>query len=458
MFKVEIDGKIISAHEGALLSDIIMQSGGRVAHPCGGKGICKKCLVSVNGRPELSCQYAIRSDISVTLCEEEIVSVTGAAETAEKTENLCLALDIGTTTLALALVSRDTGNVIKTAARTNPQRVFGADVMSRIEYCTRNGIAALQRPLTDVVNYMIAELGAQKCDMLVAGNVTMLHTLLGVDCSSIGAAPYTPAFLESRAVSGDELGLNAARVITLPSVHSFAGADVVAGMNFVGFPTAGKYNLLIDLGTNAEIALFDEASALCTSAAAGPCFEGANISCGMSATEGAVYSYHDKKAQTIGNVPAKGICGTGLIDIIAELLHNGTVDRTGFMECEVFPIAEGVEITQADIREYQLAKSAVYSATLTLMKQKNITADDISAVYVSGGFSSGINIQNAAATGLIPKELEDKCIAVGNSSLLGTVKYAAEKNDLSAITLNADYTDLSSSVDFSEEFIKNMMF
>lgn len=458
MHKVTLKNSIILAPEGALLSDVIMQSGGRLAHPCGGKGICKKCLVKVNGKDELSCRYIIRSDITVTFDNEDIISETGADESAEKTENLCLALDIGTTTLALALVSRDTGGIVRATAKTNPQRVFGADVMSRIEYCSKNGVDLLQRPLIDVINYMIAELGAEGLDMLVSGNVTMLHTFLGVDCSSIGVAPYTPAFLESRTVSGGSLGLKAGEVTTLPSVHSFAGADIVAGMNFVGLPKKGKYNLLVDLGTNAEIVLFDEGSALCTSAAAGPCFEGANISCGMSATEGAVYSYCNKKLQTVGNVPAKGICGTGLVDIIAELVRDGTVDETGYMECDTFPIAEGVEITQTDIREYQLAKSAVYSAIVTLIKEKGITFSDIEAMYISGGFSAKINVENAVFTGLLPSELEDRCVAAGNSSLLGTVKLAAEKSDLSRFTRNTVYTDLSRSADFSDLFIKNMMF
>ena len=459
MHKVEINNRTAYANDGDLLSDVIMRSGGRVSHPCGGKGICKKCLVKVNGKDELSCRYAIRSDITVTFDEEDkIISETGAAATAEKTEKLCLALDIGTTTLALALVSADSGNIIRVTTKNNPQRVFGADVMSRIEYCRKNGVDGLHRPLVDAVNYMIAELDAENLDMLVSGNVTMLHTFFGIDCSSIGVAPYTPAFLAGRTVSGEKIGLNVGSVTALPSVHSFVGADIVAGLNYVGLPKKGKYNLLVDLGTNAEIVLFDESSALCTSAAAGPCFEGANISCGMSATEGAVYEYAQGKIKTVGNVSPKGICGTGLVDVVAELIKIGTVDETGFMECESLEIADGVEITQADIREYQLAKSAVCSAIITLVKQKSITFDDIETVYISGGFSARINIENATATGLLPRELKEKCVAVNNSSLLGTVKYAAEKNDLSLFTENAVYVDLAASTDFSELFIKNMMF
>lgn len=461
MHKVTVNGNIYLAEDSALLSDVLMKSGSRVSHPCGGKGICKKCRVTVDGRPELSCQYAVHSDITVTFCDEDdIISETGVSETAEKSEDLCLALDIGTTTLALALVSRDKKSIVKATTKTNPQRVFGADIMSRIEYCRKNGVYGLQKPLIDAINYMIAELSADKTlEIYVSGNVTMLHIFLGIDCSSIGVAPYTPVFLEGRTVSGNSLGLNVSEVTTLPSIHSFTGADIVAGMNLVGLPQKGKYNLLVDLGTNAEIVLFDEvSSSLCTSAAAGPCFEGANISCGMSATSGAVYSYRNSVAQTVGNLPAKGICGTGLVDIVAELLRDGTVDETGFMECESFPVADGVEITQADIRQYQLAKSAVCSAISTLIKQKGISFDDIEAMYISGGFSAAIDIENAVTTGLLPVELKEKCVALKNSSLLGTVKYACEKNGLSRFTKNATYLDLSASTDFSELFIKNMIF
>lgn len=459
MHKVTVNGRILFAEDSALLSEILMKSGGRVSHPCGGKGICKKCLVTVDGKPELSCQYTVHSDITVTFCDEEdIISETGAVETARKSANLCLALDIGTTTLALALVSRDTKSIVKVTTKTNPQRVYGADVISRIEYCRKNGIHELQRSLIDVVNYMIAELDAEMLDIFVSGNTTMLHTFLGVDCSSIGVAPYEPAFLDSKTVSGASVGLHTASVTTLPSIHSFTGADIVAGMGFIGMPTKGKYNLLVDLGTNAEIVLFDENSALCTSAAAGPCFEGANISCGMSATTGAIYSYRNSVSQTVGNVPAKGICGTGLVDIIAELLRNGTIDETGYMEDESFEVADGVEITQADIRQYQLAKSAVYSAIITLIKQKNIAFDDVEKIYISGGFSAKINIENAVRTGLLPRELKERCVAVNNSSLLGTVKLVCEENDLEFYTKNATYADLSASTDFSELFVENMMF
>lgn len=461
MHKVIINGETQYANDGVLLSEVLIKSGKGIDHPCGGKGTCKKCIVTVNGKKELSCQYIIKSDISVLLSDSsEIISETGANETGDLTENLCYALDIGTTTLALALVSLDENKIIKAITRTNPQRAFGADVMTRIDYCRKNGVKKLNSVLISEINKMISDFENRKIEKLyVSGNATMLHLFFGVDCSSMGVAPYTPVFLESKAQKAENLGINGIETVeSLPSIAAFVGADLVAGLNFVGIPEKGKYNLLVDLGTNAEIVLFCEKSALCTAAAAGPCFEGANISCGMSATSGAVYSYSKNEVKTVGNSPAKGICGTGLVDIIAELVADETIDETGFMECENLEIAEGVSINQADIRQYQLAKSAIYSAILTLLQMKNVSFEEIEKMYISGGFSAKINIENAVKTGLLPKDLAQKCVAVNNSSLLGTIKYACEKNNLAIYTDKSTYVDLSANPTFTDLFIENMMF
>ena len=461
MYKVEINGKIQYACEGALLADILNKSGGGPEHPCGGKGTCGKCLVTVNGKQELSCRYRIHSDISVILPERgDIVSDSGAHQTGRLTENLCLALDIGTTTLALALVSLDENEIIRVKTCANPQRVYGADIMSRIDYCRKNGVYDLNKRLVEAVNSMIDSFNLRNAVKLyAAGNATMLHLFFGEDCSSMGVAPYTPVFLEKREAAGAEIGLiGVSEVESLPCVSSFVGADIVAGLNFTGMPESGKYSLLVDLGTNAETVLFGNGRVLCTAAAAGPCFEGANISCGMSASDGAVYSYKNNKAETVGNLPAKGLCGTGLVDVIAHLIESGEIDEAGYMENEEFEIAEGVSVNQEDVRQYQLAKSAVYSAIMTLIETAQAEIESIETLYISGGFSAVIDIESAVKTGLLPEALKGKCAAVKNSSLLGTVKYACEKNDLSRFTKNAQYLDLSTNPVFSQLFIENMMF
>lgn len=461
MHKVILNGKEVYVSDGTVLSDILIQEGLEADHPCGRMGKCGKCTVLVDGREELACRYKVTKAICVSIPQKSnIFSFSGADTTGTLTDNMCFALDIGSTTLALALVSLDTGKIIDVKSCDNPQKAFGADVISRIDYCIKNGITDLNSSLCSAIDSLISQFGVTGAEKLYAsGNATMLHTLFGVDCSSMGTAPYTPAFLESKTASASSLGIHGVEtVISLPSIASFVGADIVAGLNLVNMQKAEKHSLLIDLGTNAEIALFSRDSVLCTAAAAGPCFEGANISCGMSATPGAVYAYTESSAKTIADAIPAGICGTGLIDIIAYLLETEAVDETGFMEDEVFEVAPGVVLTQQDVRQYQLAKSAVYSAAITLMKIKNIGFDDIENVYISGGFSAKININNAVLTGLLPAEFRDKCIPLNNSSLLGTVKYATENNDLSHIINKAEYIDLSANSDFSELFVENMMF
>lgn len=461
MYKVKINDKIYMTEENTVLSDVLRNNKISHEHICSGRGICKKCTVLINNKPELSCQYKITSDISVVIPEDEkIVSETGVKETAIFLESCCFCLDIGTTTLALALVSLDEGKIIKVKTATNPQRVFGADVMSRIEYCRKNGVEDIQKILLEKINELIASFEIENTEtMYVSGNTTMLHLFFGVDCSAMGVSPYTPAFLDAKRVKATELKIKGIEIVeSLPSISSFVGADIVAGLNFISKPQNNKYNLLLDLGTNAEIVLFSDKNIFCTSAAAGPCFEGANISCGLSATNGAIYSYSKEKIKVIGNTIPRGICGTGLIDIIAVFLENNIIDKSGFLEAEEIEIANNIFIEQNDIRQYQLAKSAVYSGIITLLKEKNISCSDIDCFYISGGFSAEINFKNAVKTGLLPEKLKEKCVAINNSSLLGTVKYAYEKNDLSQYTEKAEYIDLSLNSFFSDEFIKNMNF
>ena len=199
MHRVIINGKIQFADDGTLLYDVLIKSDESVDHPCGGRGTCRKCIVTVNGKEELSCQYIIRSDITVSLPENgEIFSETGASETGNITKNLCYALDIGTTTLALALVSLDENKIIKVITRANPQRTFGADVMTRIDYCRKNEVNELQKAVISEINSMISEFNLHKIEKLyISGNATMLHLFFGIDCSSMGVAPYTPIFLEN---------------------------------------------------------------------------------------------------------------------------------------------------------------------------------------------------------------------------------------------------------------------
>ena len=462
MCKVTINNQQFNVPSGKLLSEFLMDNGFSVMHTCGSRGVCGKCKVIVNGEKVLSCQYRINSDIIVELpLRSEVESVTGVEKSKIYSQNMCYALDIGTTTLALALVSLDNKEVVDVATCTNPQVAFGVDVISRIDYCRQGSADELQKAVVDGINELINTLGNISCnEMYVSGNTTMLHILFGENPTSMGVAPYTPIFLNSKNIKGNDIGINCVdTIISLPCISAFVGADLVAGLNFVGKPVDEKFNLLVDLGTNAEIILFSNDKVLCTSAAAGPCFEGANISCGMSATKGAIYSFgFNNSIKTISDTEPEGICGTGLVDIISQFLDNDIIDETGYMECEAYNITEKVYINQKDIRQYQLAKSAVYSAIITLMNIGGVEFSNIDKLYVSGGFSAKINIENAVKTGLLPPELKEKTEPINNSSLLGTIKYSIEKNELSDYIKNAQYIDLATNSEFSDLFIRNMEF
>lgn len=469
LFKVKIENSILPAFQGENLRELLIKNGFYINSPCGGNGTCGKCTVTVNGEKVNSCGYSISSDIEVVIPKkEDIFSSSGVCESvseANGSNDVVFCLDIGTSTLALAKISKADGKALKVFTKTNAQRVFGADIISRIDYCKKNSVAPLKEALINQINIMLEEIDASKpCPLFVSGNTCMLHFFFGRDASSLGAYPYTPVFLEGQSISGEALGLkNITEAISIPCISAFVGADLTAGLSFVNKPKDNKYNILVDLGTNAEILLFSKDKLLCTSAAAGPCFEGGNISCGMSASDGAIYSFSidengNKNYKTIGISSPEGICGTALFDIVAELLKESIIDETGYMSEEEFKITENVYFSQKDVRQFQLAKSAVRSAITTLMKLENISFDDIDTLYISGGFSQELNINNAIFTGLLPKEAKGKIKALNNTSLSGTIKFALNgKNALDEFK-NIEYIDLSTNPDFSESFINNMDF
>ncbi len=448
----------------ALLSDILTAHGFFLPHPCGGRGTCKKCTVLLNGAPVLACCTTLTGDSTVILPEPEtIATVAGGFESGRLTERVCLCLDIGTTTLVLALVSLDEKCIIRTVTAPNPQRTFGADVISRIDHCSKHGPAELQAVLLTKIDGMIGELLASfelsKVErMYVAGNTTMLHLFFGEDCSSMGVSPYTPVFLEGRRTAAVSLGLcGVDEIVSLPGIAAFVGADIVAGIGYVGAPSSGQYRILVDLGTNAEIALFSEDRILCTAAAAGPCFEGANISCGMSAGEGAICACDENGVCTVMGQEAKGICATGLIDVIAYGVRKELIDETGAVDEDPIPVHGEITLTGRDIREFQLAKSAIRAATECLLKREGIDPSRVDGFYVAGGFSAGLNVKNAAYLGLIPEELAAKFHGINNASLLGAVQYACSNEMLPGLE-QAEYVDLSADPLFSELFMEYMMF
>ena len=462
MIKITLGDRILFAEVGEKLSEVFMRHGIDSPHPCAGKGSCKKCRVNVDGESVLSCSYVVDHDIEVTLPKASALDVKFFADTKNfDSDKLFYALDLGTTTLSLALVAKS-GEKICLVNTANPQSVFGGDVISRIAYCAKHGVGAMQSILIKKINEMTRAVGITTKAMLVAGNATMLHLLLGVDCSSIGIAPYKAEFLEKKEISASTLSLDGVEtVITLPSAHAFVGADVIAGLGYLKTPEPGKYSILLDLGTNAELVLFSSERVICTAAAAGPCFEGANISCGKSAVGGAVSSFAFVNGKphftTINGGEPDGICATGLIDTVASLISDETIDEGGYME-EDFHFTDCVYLSCADVRELQLAKSAVCSAIEALMAIEALSPDNIEHLYVSGGFSQKLSPQNAALVGLIPSKLVGKYLSIGNSALEGIIRHVTNDTPLDELAERAKYIDLTQNEVFMTRFIENMSF
>ncbi len=480
--------------KGDRLLEVLTRLGYDINAVCGGNGSCYKCKVKIikpfikttlkeqtalsdkeiNAGIRLACGITLHEDTEIEILHNGKMEVLEAASLsgsiADKNGKVRAAIDIGTTTVVIALIDEN-ASVIATVGEKNKQAPFGADVIARVKYVVGGGLAKLHSVITKQINTMLNELTALHnvktiTDITVAGNTAMLHLLYGRDCSGLGFFPYEAEFLASQTVNGLDLGLDFdVPVRSLPCIASFAGADLTAGI-VSEWTDSEKYTLLIDLGTNAEIALFNTNKIFVSSAAAGPAFEGASIKQGMGATPGAICSYElvngNGRVQTIGNKVPVGICGSGLIDIAAELLKNNLLEDTGFLLTgKSFELCDEVSIYAEDIRELQLGKAAIAAAIDMLIISAKLTMDDIERVLISGGFGSYINPGNAALIGLFPGELRKKTAAAGNSSLAGCIQCAAFSNKKALaekIAANAEYLDLAGSVEFADRYVEHMMF
>jgi len=305
----------------------------------------------------------------------------------------------------------------------------------------------------------------------IAGNTTMLHLLQNLPCGTLGVYPFTPVDITMRScyfsdIFGD--GLLNSQLLILPGISTFIGADITAGILCCSAPHDTAPSLLIDLGTNGEMALFTHNRILVTSTAAGPAFEAGNISQGTACIPGAIAKVCHLAEnnvfiyETIENASPIGICGTGVLDIAAELVCHNLADETGAFAAENgISIAEGIVFTQKDMREVQLAKSAVRSGIEILLDAGGYGYNDIGKVYLAGGFGHKINIESAAILGLIPPVLKNKVVAVGNTSLGGAVhvllNLAAEKIAVDIAT-HAEEINLSTHPRFNDLFMEHMMF
>lgn len=494
------------------IMDGLIRHGTYLSAVCGGKGICGKCRIRVTKGSlppspsdhkffsekeleeglRLSCLAYPQDDVSILLDngQEDSFEVLSQFQEQKKQTGTSggsygIAIDIGTTTIAVHLISVPDGALAASHSSINHQRAYGADVVSRM-LASNQGKgeelrACIRKDLLEGIRSVISRGGidAEQIKKIAIGaNTTMGHLLLGFSCETLGVYPFDPVDISYitrpfEEVFGDTM--LECPVEVLPGISTYVGGDIVSGLLFCGFHKSEQVSVLIDLGTNGEMAIGCKDRILVTSTAAGPAFEGGNISCGMGSVAGAICHVNlDKNnrpaIETIGKQPPIGLCGTGVIETTAELIRTGLMDETGLLDDEYFddglvlalaPDGKEISFTQKDVREIQLAKSAVRAGLETLILRYGVSYEQIHKVYLAGGFGYKIDQQKAVAIGMIPEELAGKIETVGNSSLGGAYLALTEKlakEEMEQLVARSEEIGLSTDKDFNEFYMEYMYF
>lgn len=472
---------LLNAERGENLLSLLQRYGFFIEAACGGNGTCGKCKVKlIEGKTNAAlfdgffnaCRHTVEEDIAISLdtVGSAFNLISPAPCAIKKQSGLGLAVDIGTTSLAVYLVDLCNGEVIEAAAELNRQISFGADVISRISAAKAGKLELMKNSIRNQIDLISQRLCASQGEKgikktVIAGNTTMLHIYSGADPSGIGEAPFQPLFIDTQYEENK---------ILLPSASAYIGSDAVAGALSSGMYQKNN-SLFIDIGTNGEIILNHNGKYFACAAAAGPAFEGGNIEMGMGGVAGAIdhvfYNYGKLTYSTVSGT-AEGICGSGITDLIAILIDQRIIDDTGLMlenECPLsnnisdgkFYITKEVYITQKDIREYQLAKSAVRSGIEILLKNADCEKTAVSAIYLAGGFGYYLDTNNAIKVGLLPQEFSKKIISVGNASGKGAIMclvnqtYIKVCEDIAKKTVILDLNDHN---EFLQMFVDNMNF
>lgn len=446
-------------------------------------------LVSLKKLSTLINSYEVEENNPITYDRDEIYLLIKNNEVIDIVESTSkiygIGIDIGTTTLALTLVNLITGEVLKSCSLLNSQSQYGSDIISRIQSSNEGKFKELTRCIREDLKKGIRELlsinqvkSEVVHELCIAGNTTMLYFLLGLPCESLAFYPFNTVTTSKLNLNYKEVFIDeflSCRVTILPAVSAYVGADIVSGLINCSFENMDKTCLFIDIGTNGEMAIGNKEKIFCLATAAGPAFEGANISCGIGSINGAISCVKivgdGVKYKTIGNSMPIGICGSAVIDICAALVENHIIDETGRFDEELYKdatieiarnsVGESINFNQKDIREVQLAKSAIRSGIEILLKQSNVSIKEIERVFIAGGFGTHINIHNASIIGLLPMGIQEKVVAIGNSSLGGSVDYLINRDKEKAIEhilSKTKYIDISSYKEFNDLFINNMMF
>jgi uncharacterized 2Fe-2S/4Fe-4S cluster protein (DUF4445 family) len=354
-----------------------------------------------------------------------------------RTGRLCgLAIDVGTTTLVIQLLDLETGETLSTAAARNPQAAYGDDVISRIGHTMRHqdGLSELQETAARAANEIIDELlsaahlsGDQVYEAVAVGNPTMRNLFFGLDVRPLGVIPFEPPSKAPVSTKASALGLEInpeANVYGPALIGGHAGADCLADIVAARLHRAEQPCMIIDIGTNGEVAIGNADRIMTASCAAGGAYEGATVTGGVGAVEGAISNIRVQDSQveyrTIGDKPPVGICGSGLIDLLAELLGAGIMTRKAKLGAD-FAVTDSICFTQQDVYQLITAKAGLRTDQDLLMKYYGVGLDQVQTIYLAGAFGNYIDADNAIAIGLLPAA-KDKVVKIGNGALAGAAE------------------------------------
>ncbi len=504
----------MQVEKNTLISELLLHKKEAPPMPCAGKGRCGKCRVIAFGELSPVTQEeksALREEelakgVRLACCTRIIGDVQITPYAAQSSEKILAdgampqfsleplfkaygaAIDIGTTTLAAQLYGAN--GLVASAAAPNPQAVYGADVISRIEQslggkagelagCIQNGISAL---LKDLANKASIE-SIQIDHVVITGNTAMLYLLTQRNPDCLAHAPFCADMLFGNFVSASSLNLpcaKGAQVYFPKCISAFVGADITTAILSSDMCSKRQTALLTDIGTNGEMALWHDGKLMCCSTAAGPAFEGAGLSMGMQGAQGAIDHVSASggvlKVHTLGADEAKGICGSGIVDALACMTVENVLEESGYIAEDghsyesnikdiggetVFMLTDSVFVSQKDVRMVQLAKSAVCAGISTLIDFSEISPSQIDRLYIAGGFGSFLDLESAAEIGLFPYCLLKNAVVLGNAALAGASmilqsRHLAEKS--SALAASAQTVDLTGSPVFMEQYMDCMMF
>jgi uncharacterized 2Fe-2S/4Fe-4S cluster protein (DUF4445 family) len=483
-------GKTIQVNDKTPLVDVLHEFG--IEFPCGGKGTCGKCKVKLlEGELEmndihqqkiqklglspewrLACYSKCTADITLEIEQFNHLILADESEFEFIPQiGFGIAVDLGTTTLVAQLIDLSTAKVMAVETMLNPQAKFGADLISRIQASISGNSDEMTRLIRQSIGRMI-ELMLQKQTVelqriCIVGNTVMQLIFSNCDLIPLSQYPFHTDNLGSKFFNPEELGWNfkvVEKVIFYPSIGSFVGSDILAGIAATGLHIKENYTALIDLGTNGEIVVGNKNQIVCASTAAGPAFEGTNISMGMRAVTGAISSVkledNEIKVNVIGNTEPKGICGSALVDAVAIFRKLDWIGMFGEINSgeESLSITSDVRLTQKDINEFQLAKAAIAAGLEILCKTISIQLKDIQKVYIAGGFGNYINIQHLIQTGMI--EIPDERIhQMGNTALIGAKIFLFSDNQITQEILSKSrHINLESDPDFQNIYVDKMLF